>query len=309
MLPDTLPEMIKARVSENGPSLLVQKRDGWSWKQITWKDFETDVRSIAAFLAGDGFKSGDRAFFECGGAYEGLVSETAVLMLGGVAVSGFAPGSRDTAGAKAAFAATPESAAEFASGGAKKAIFLSKSGGSKPGGAVVDFRAALKFGFLKSKKLTDELSAMFSSVGADAPAIEVRGRESEPQTFSQSGFMRALDSALTGAALSGDSQVFCHLPRADMFSRAVRFLPLCASARLAAAESEADFFADILEIMPTAVFLDSDGIKNAARLAEGRSAFGGRLERIFTDAAPNGEIAEFYSQKKVEVSEIFFRAV
>ncbi|QMU55600.1 MAG: hypothetical protein GKS04_00080 [Candidatus Mycalebacterium zealandia] len=309
MLPDTLPEMIKAGMSENGSSLLFQKRDGWSWKQITWKDFETDVRSIAAFLVGGGFKSGDRAFFEGGGAYEGLVSETAVLMIGGVAVSGFAPGSRDTAGAKAVFAATRESAPEFAPGGDGKAIFLSGSGGSKPEDPVVDFRAALKFGFLKSKKLTDELNEMFSSVRADAPAVEVRGAESGTQAFSQSGFMRSLDSALADVALSGDSQVFCHLPRADMFSRAARFLPLCVSARQAVAESKADFFADILEVMPTEVFLDSDGIKNAARSAEGKSAFGGRLRRIFTDSAPNGETAEFYSRNGLEVSKIFFRAV
>lgn len=309
MLPDTLPEMIKAGISENGPSLLVQKRNGWSWKQITWKDFETDARSVAAFLVDSGFKAGDRAFFECCGAYEGFVAETAVLMLGGVAASCFPDEESREVSAKTAFVKDRESALRFVSRGAERAVFYSGANGSKPDKAAVDFRATLKFGFLKSKKLTDEINAMFSAVKPDLPAVEAGNGSCEPLVFSQRGFMRALGSALSQSRLNKNSQVFCHLPRPDIFSRAVRFLPLCVSARFAAAESEADFFQDILEVMPTAAFLDSDGLKNAARRADGKAAFGGRLERIFTDSAPGGETAEFYSQNAIEVSEVRFRAV
>ncbi len=311
MFPDTIAKLIQNGVSENGSSLLFQRKDGWSWKQITWKDFESEVKSIAAFIADAGFGKGDRAFFESCGTHQGLVAETAVLMLGGVAVSGLPPADGKLPLSKIAFAASGETASRIAGKtGAEKVIFFS-GGSAKPGGTAVDFAAAAKFGFLKSRKMTDLLQRIFLSVGPESPAVEVLGESGAAKTLSQGGFMEMLGSAMrqTGGVLSDRSQTFCDLPRADMFSRAVRFLSLCARARAAA--NEADFFEDILEIMPTVVFLDSRRLEEiAVSLAEknrrdaGGEVFGGRLKDIFTDRAPSGKTAEFYSNLGVKVSEV-----
>ncbi len=318
MFPDTVAGLIKNRVSDNGASLLLQRKDGWSWKQITWKDFETDVKSVAAFIADAGFKPGDRAFFEACGTYYGLVAETAVLMLGGVAASRFPLADGAAGRSKVAFALNRERALRIAGRGeAEKVIFYSDGAGAKPDGAITDFRAAVKFGFLKSRKMTDLLENMFLSVRPDSTAVEVQNGNGSLQTLSQGGFMKMLEGAArrTAGFLNGNSQTFCHLPRADMFSRAVKFLSVCACARVAAAESAADFFEDILEVMPTVVFLDSQrlgeiaisiGEKTGARAD--KSVFGGRLERILTDCAPEGSAAEFYSKMGIEIESVKFDA-
>ncbi len=310
MLPDTLTKLIKNMVSENGSSLLIQRRDGHSWKQITWKDFESDTRSVAAFLTGSGFEAGDRAFFESCGGYGGLVSETAVFMLGGVAVSCLPANGSACASVKTAFADSRESALRFISEGAETAIFHANNGSFKPGDAVVDFRAALKFGFLKSRKMTDELNTIFSAVAPHTAAVEFQNGNGDPQALSHKGLMDMLGSGLEkiSGSMRAGSQTFNHLPRPDMFSRVARFLSLCVSARSAAAESEEDLFEDMVEVMPTVAFFDSVTLSGIARKIsdeDDKSAFGGRLSHIFTDRAPEGETAEFYSKNRVKVSEIF----
>ena len=49
-----LNKFIADRVRENGNKMIFQVKDGWSWKQITWLDFDKDIKSIAAFLLGLG---------------------------------------------------------------------------------------------------------------------------------------------------------------------------------------------------------------------------------------------------------------
>lgn len=314
MFPDTVAGFIKKSVSEHGPSLLIQRRDGRSWKQITWKDFEGDVKSIAAFVADAGFEAGDRAFFESCGTYHGLVAETAVLMLGGVAASRLEDG--EVPRSKLAFAEDGEKVSRVVRmTGAEKALFFSDGSGSEPRGEAADFRAALKFGFLKSRKTADSLEEKFSSVRPEDPAVEAPAGGGAPETLSQRDFIEMLGSAMrrAGGLLNDRSQTFCRLPRGDLFSRAAKFLPLCARARAAAAESDADFVEDMLEIMPTVVFADSRRLEKAAALLSGGgggadgSAFGGRLRSIFTDSVPSGETAEFYSKLGIGVSEIFSR--
>ena len=71
---------LRERTKENGSRLLFQKKDGWSWKQITWPDLVTEVESIACFLLNSGFSTGSRiivlspntlgvSFFRTGGIY------------------------------------------------------------------------------------------------------------------------------------------------------------------------------------------------------------------------------------------------
>ena len=57
----TIPEHLQNRVKEHGTKLLYQRRDGWSWKQITWLDFDRKVKNIAAFLHDLGLSPGSPA--------------------------------------------------------------------------------------------------------------------------------------------------------------------------------------------------------------------------------------------------------
>ena len=57
----TIPELVINKVKEHGTRLLFQRRDGWSWKQITWLDFDREVKNIASFLLDAGLNPGVRA--------------------------------------------------------------------------------------------------------------------------------------------------------------------------------------------------------------------------------------------------------
>ncbi|MCY4043413.1 MAG: hypothetical protein OXF45_06395 [Candidatus Dadabacteria bacterium] len=293
MLPSTFPAAIKQQVSERGSALLIQRRDGMSWKQITWKDFETDAESMAAFLASGGFCAGDPAFFSPGGAYPRLVAETAVLMLGGVSVSGAPP-----AGAKAAFVKDRE-AAEAA--GADTAVYF--SGAAAPDGKTAGFEAAVKFGFMRRKKTRDQIREAISSVRPEQAAFDIRdGGGAGVRTHGE--FMAMLSEAAehAGGALGAESQCYCHLPGADIFSRVAGFLPLFVSARWAAAEGRDEFFADILEVMPTVALVDAETVEMIARGDGGFQGFGGRLAHILTGRAPQTD--GFFTRLGVEVREL-----
>ncbi|HEY7535308.1 MAG TPA: hypothetical protein VH878_05125, partial [Thermodesulfobacteriota bacterium] len=51
----TIPEMIENRVKRYGGKLFFQHKEGWSWKQITWLDFDKTIKDIACFLIALGF--------------------------------------------------------------------------------------------------------------------------------------------------------------------------------------------------------------------------------------------------------------
>ena len=242
---------------------------------------------MAAFLAGGGFGSGDRALFAPGGSYGRLVSETAVLMLGGVSVS--------SGEAKAVFAADCESAdALAATAGAGKAVFF--SGGCAPDGKTAAFEAALKFGFMNRKRMSDDLREVFTAVSPEQTAFEIRGGEISQGAFTE---MLAISAERAGDALGPEAQSFCHLPEDDLFSRAARFLPLFASARWAEAVSREEFFTDVLEVMPTAALVDTKTVEAIARGESGFQGFGGRLRCILTARSP--AVNGFYSDMGIEV--------
>lgn len=292
----TVPAAVKQQVAERGSALLVQRRDGMSWKQITWKDFEADAESMAAFLSNGGFCAGDTASFRPGGAYPRLVAETAVLMSGGVSVSGVPPGS-----AKAAFVNDRREAEAEASAGAGAAVYF--SGAAPPDGKTAGFQAAVKFGFMQRKKTRDRLREAADSVRPEQAAFEIRG-DCGAEVWTHGEFMTALARAAERAAgaVGAGSQCYCHLPGEDMFSRVAEFLPLFASARWAAAEGRKEFFSDILEVMPTAVLVDTETVEAVARGDGGFRGFGGRLAHILTGRAP--ETGGFFARRGVEVTEL-----
>ena len=81
-------DFFENRIKENKSRLIFQKRDGWSWKQITWLDFNTEVKSIASFLLDFGFKKGDNVLIISPNTLECLFSESAIILLGGCSSTG-----------------------------------------------------------------------------------------------------------------------------------------------------------------------------------------------------------------------------
>jgi long-subunit acyl-CoA synthetase (AMP-forming) len=86
MSESTIPELVASKVKEHGTRLLFQRRDGWSWKQITWLDFDREVKNIASFLMDIGFKPGDNALIASSNNLDSIATEIAVYHLGGVVV-------------------------------------------------------------------------------------------------------------------------------------------------------------------------------------------------------------------------------
>jgi long-subunit acyl-CoA synthetase (AMP-forming) len=82
----TIPEIITNRINKYGSKILFQHRDGWSWKQVTWLDFEKGAKDAASFLLGLGFGSGSTALMVSQNRIESLWSESAIYLLGGISI-------------------------------------------------------------------------------------------------------------------------------------------------------------------------------------------------------------------------------
>ena len=78
--------MVLGCIRENGSRMFFQNKDGWSWKQITWLDFKTELKNVASFLHTIGFGKGDRAVISYPHTYKAQLAECATYLLGGICV-------------------------------------------------------------------------------------------------------------------------------------------------------------------------------------------------------------------------------
>ncbi len=309
----TIPELLQNRVKEHGTRLLFQRRDGWSWKQITWLDFDRKVKNIAAFLLDLGFGRGDRALVVSSNRLEAISAEMAIFHLGGIIV----PLSADESSDRIVGAVNEINA---------KLIFL-EHGASTDGvldtlhtmpgvgrviifpdariknDRVIDFKAVLKFGLMKRKKLEDELAGIYKSIDPEVPsAIFLYSDTGHHTEVSQGGLMEALHNAsLRCPHLSAEDQSFSYLTAASPFAKFVNYLTLYQGSRAAVAETRKDFYQDLVEVMPTVLFETKAGLESLCgkSIAESnglppgkklRMDMGNRVKHIFTDSLPGGEI-------------------
>jgi len=310
----TIPELLQNRVKEHSTKLLYQRRDGWSWKQITWLDFDRKVKNIAAFFHDLGFGRGDRALVVSSNRLEAISSEIAVFHLGGIVVP-----------------LSPDESAERIAGAAEdlhaKLIFIEQCPSMEgvlnslhgmtsveriivfpdakiSSEKVLNFRAVLKFGLMKRKKLEDELSAIYKNVEADFPAalfLSPGPDKSHPAEVSQGSLMDALRNvSLRCSGLGAEDQTFSYLTDATPFSKFINYLTLYRGSRAAVAEGRKDFYQDIVEVMPTVLFETKEGLEELCRKSlsglngrpPGRKLgmdMGNRVRHIITDALPAGE--------------------
>ncbi len=292
---------LKLKTEENGSRLLFQKKDGWSWKQITWPDFKTEVESIASFLLNSGFCSESRIIVFSPNTLACLSFELAVFTVGGVCLP-----VRNIKEARDILVDSTEkcfllsSQEQFArdltdapdTGGKLEKAFLSTNQKTPIENKVINYATALKFGFLARKKLTDRLDAAGNSVRQDAAAVIFNAASNCEDTVSLSHaeILNLLDISRKALGdVSKEDQTFSFLPSGGSFSMFANMLNLQIANRGAIADGRDDFFRDAKEIMPVLVFLPAEEIETAAethyRKKPGslKNNLGGRVKRIVTD--------------------------
>jgi len=294
------------RTKENGSRLLFQKKDGWSWKQITWPDLVTEVESIACFLLNSGFSTGSRIVTLSPNTLACLFFELAVFALGGICLP--ARNMKEareilvnSSGNCFFLCARADEARELvetpALGEKIEKIFLSANEKLPVEGKTVSYSSVVKFGFLGRKKLKDEISAIGSSVKEDSPAVifDAGAATADGKSFSHGDILDLLGlSEQELGEVSIEDQTFSYLPGCGSFSKFANLLNLQTSARGAIAEGTEDFFLDVPEIMPVMLFLPGAEIENVVNSLQGengsggnlRSDLGGRIRLLLTDALP-----------------------
>lgn len=313
-----IPKLIDARISKYSGKLLLQRRDGWSWKQITWLDFDRDVKSIACFLLDLGFSHGDAVLIISGSRIESLVAEFAVYHLGGVII----PIVRDGA---------PEIIAKIAEDYDVKFIFVEDASGlngildvsekllnlkrivvfsGAEGGddrRIIQFKSLIKFGMLKRKQLHDEIRKIASNLSSKSLACVFydsgsKGADGKREITHQNIIQSLKLASDKLFYLSEEEQTYSYLPSVTPYEKIINYLAIYTGFRMVFAETREEFFEDILEVKPTVIYetqsgleeilskhLEKNGIADPRLL---RNELGGRANHIITDSFPRDEIKE-----------------
>lgn len=309
------------RTKENGSRLLFQKKDGWSWKQITWPDLVTEVESIACFLLNSGFSTGSRIVTLSPNTLSCLFFELAVFTLGGICLP-----ARNMKEAREILAnssgncfflcAGADEARELVEdpvlGEKIKKVFLSVNEKLPVEGKTVSYSSVIKFGFLARKKLRDKINTIGSSVKEDSTAVifDAGATAADGKSFSHGDILDLLGlSEQELGEVSIEDQTFSYLPGCGSFSKFANLLNLQTSARGAIAEGTGDFFVDVPEIMPVMLFLPGAEIENVVNGLRGkngsvkslRSDLGGRVKLLLTDALPPERTINLLSAQNISV--------
>lgn len=299
-------DFLTRRAKENGSRLVFQRKDGWSWKQVTWPDMMTEVESIACFLLNSGFSAGTRVVVLSANTLECLFFELAVLMTGGTCVPVASPGEakravEDSGGCCFFLSDDPDRARAFVSdpslGEKIKKALLTVDAKIPVEEETASYSSAVKFGFLARKKMKDEIESTGSSVGETSPAVIFGAGNGKAKILSQSDVLDVLRASQeTLGPVPEEDQTFSYLPLCGSFSKFANMLVLQTATRGAVASRPEDFFSDVLEIMPATLLLERAVLEDAVEKLAGagkslKKALGGRAKLVLTDSAP-GEKTE-----------------
>jgi len=326
-----IPELIANRVKKYSGKLLFQRREGWSWKQVTWLDFEGEVKSIASFLMDLGFGTGDTALVISSNRMESLSTEIAIYLLGGVTI----PIAEDEAlediicvardfRIKFIFAGEESTLDRILSISREvlglERIFVFSDVGISKGESIIPFKGILKFGSLKRKQLEGEVVKTSKGVLPDAIATIFQSSNSDgrivKKEITQMDLIQALRSASERLSFIGEEdQSFSCLPSASPFEKLINHLGLYMGTRIVMAKNRGDFFSDILEVKPTVLFETKKGLENICSRILSKSAMaspserlksnlGGRIKYVLTDSLPGEEIKNLFSRSGVSLIEV-----
>lgn len=316
---------LQERISSNKSRLLLQKRDGWSWKQITWLDFETEVMSIASFLYGIGFSKGEKVAVISHNTLECLCMESAIFLLGGVSVPidvrekiTNAISLLNKISPKYLFIGNKQKLDALLSAGFDskmvERVFISGDYKGDINENIVNYANLVKFGFLKAKKLKDKLEERTSDISSDLPVYHfpsVNGQNSNNyRQISQEMLIKLLQVTMKKLRfVTTEDQFYSYLPYSDSFSKLANYIPIYIGNRGAIAGSKRDFFSDVLEVMPTVMFLGRDVLEEiVANIYDKNESLkkplGGRLKYIFTDSFPGHEVKNSFLGSGITIIEL-----
>ncbi|GJM16285.1 MAG: hypothetical protein DHS20C13_16120 [Thermodesulfobacteriota bacterium] len=322
----TIPELVANKVKDHGTRLLFQRRDGWSWKQITWLDFDREVKNIASFLMDVGFKPGDNALVISSNNLDSIAAQIAIYHLGGIVVpmpqeegSDKIIETANNLKSKIVFLEKESLLEELLEregqvSDAEKIIFFSDVRVKHE--RIINFKLVLKSGLMKRKKLHDELTKLSESVSPDSVAAMFISAEGNLVEISQGIMVDTLSEATKKYSQIGiEDQSFSYITTASPFSIFINYMTLLMGTRAAVAESRKDFYDDILEVMPTILFETSDGLEaiyqksmsslngtsNEKKL---RKDLGDRIKYVFTDSMPKKEVENLFLRAGVTFLEM-----
>lgn len=322
---DMFHKILESRIKENKSRLLYQKKNGWSWKQITWLDFDSEVRSIASYLLDAGFKQGDRVLIISPNSIECTFTECAVLLLGGTCIPLSADESADNVrsvldegNVRYIFLYdqnTVDTIRPVIDNVADGPKIFSFSDLKDPGSMVVNYKTVIKFGYMKRKKLNDAIDRIAAATNGETSAFEIycfNGR-TNPRTITHEVLIKLLDvSSRKLRFVSREDQSFSLLYNRNTFSRLVNLLPVYICNRGAMASNEKDFLTDVKEIMPTILFISAANLQSIYTTVmtdteDGkvfRKCLGGRVKYIFTDTNPGFSIRSSLLSSGISVIEL-----
>jgi long-chain acyl-CoA synthetase len=326
----TIPELIENRISKYRGKLLSQRRDGWSWKQITWLDFDREVKGIACFLLDLDFNYGDAVLIISGNRIESLLTEFAVYHLGGVII----PVARNEAAER-----IPEIAKHYD----VKFIFVDDSRGlssvldvsekisnlkrivvfSATEGAndrrVIQFKSLIKFGMLKRKHLGDDLRRIASNLLSESVACVfynsgLQGGGGKKEITHQNIIESLKWASEKLFNLNEEDQTYSYLPSVSPYEKIINYLAIYIGFTMVFAETREDFFESILEVKPTIIYETQSGLEGILskhleknRIADPRllrNELGGRTNHIITDSLPRDEIRELIRTAGITLIEL-----
>ncbi|MBI2487152.1 MAG: AMP-binding protein [Deltaproteobacteria bacterium] len=260
----TIPELIANRIRKHNSKILFQRRDGWSWKQITWLDFEREVKSIASFLMDLGFGLGDSALVLSSNRMESISTEIAICLIGGITIPIVENETIENvvriakefkikfifAGEESTLSGIQNIYQELP---ALDRIVVFSDVNIGKDEKIIPFKGVLKFGLLKRKQLEDELVKTSKSVLPDSLATIFYSSNShgntEKKEITQGDLIEVLHSASERLSFIGEEdQSFSYLPSASPFEKLINHFGIYLGTRIVMAETREDFFEDILEV-------------------------------------------------------------
>ncbi len=328
----TVPELMANRIKKYNSKLLFQRRDGWSWKQITWLDFEREVKSVASFLMDLGFGRGDTSLLVSSNRMESISTEIAVWSIGGVTISipedetlGNLVRIANQFRVKFIFAGKESTLDEIQEiykelRTLERIVCFADVNGAVKVDRIIPFRAVLKLGSIKRRQLEDELVKISKNVSPDCLATIFNSSSSNGNQNSdevtQGDLIQLLRSTSDKLSFIGEEdQSFSFLTSASPFDKLINHFAIFKGARIVIAETREDFYEDILEVKPTVVFETKIGLENICSRISSKigtalsgekltSDLGGRVKYVATDSSPGEEIKSLFRKSGISLIEV-----
>lgn len=301
----TIPQLIGNLTKTHKSRLLLQRRDGWSWKQITWLDFDSEVKNVASFLLSLGFKPGDSALVVSSNSNECLISELAVYSLGGRVIpfsdyNTFTEYGQVVCSAKPRylFAENEQYISQIKSNQKLMShidkVFVLNDSKLGENENVVPYKAALKFGGIKKKELADKIKKITEQIKPEQKALTFYLKTTgdiQEYALDHKKIIELLSAAYGRLKfMSSEDQSFSYLISSNVYEKLINMLAICLGIRIIIAEDRQCFFEDILEAKPTILFETKSGIEdicNQFNDSNLKNMLGGRVRYLITDEMPD----------------------